>query len=153
MRDVAFYYRKKTGIPRIKDSGLADVLIGGSGLTVHVTLVSSPSSDKTSIFRVHDVHVKIDSLKFSIRDSKHDFLYKTLKPLATGLVKRQVVKAVRDAVRTGLEYVDGQLVGVRERVDSARKEGKEEGMSRTAVLQEVRFFFAQKVFRDTYVAS
>jgi hypothetical protein len=34
MRDVAFYYRKKTGIPKLADSGLADVLLGGGGLTV-----------------------------------------------------------------------------------------------------------------------
>ena len=34
MRDVAFYYRKKTGIPKLTDSGLADVLLGGGGLTV-----------------------------------------------------------------------------------------------------------------------
>ena len=33
MRDVAFYYRKKTGI-KISDSGLADVLLGGEGLNV-----------------------------------------------------------------------------------------------------------------------
>jgi hypothetical protein len=34
MRDVAFYFRKKTGIPKMVDSGLADVLLGGEGLTV-----------------------------------------------------------------------------------------------------------------------
>jgi hypothetical protein len=33
MRDVAFYYMKKTGI-KITDSGLADVVLGGEGLTV-----------------------------------------------------------------------------------------------------------------------
>ena len=36
MRDVAFYYRKKTGIPKLADSGLADVLLGGGGLTVRL---------------------------------------------------------------------------------------------------------------------
>jgi hypothetical protein len=34
MRNVAFYYRKKTGIPKMSDSGLADVLLGGEGLNV-----------------------------------------------------------------------------------------------------------------------
>jgi hypothetical protein len=34
MRDVAFYFRKKSGIPKLSDSGLADVLLGGQGLTV-----------------------------------------------------------------------------------------------------------------------
>ena len=34
MRDVAFYFHKKTGIPKIKDSGIADVILGGEGLSV-----------------------------------------------------------------------------------------------------------------------
>lgn len=33
MRDVAIYFRKKTGL-KLTDSGLADVVIGGEGLTV-----------------------------------------------------------------------------------------------------------------------
>jgi hypothetical protein len=34
MRDVAFYFRKKTGIPKMVDSGIADVVLGGEGMTV-----------------------------------------------------------------------------------------------------------------------
>jgi hypothetical protein len=98
--------------------------------------VSPPKHDRSSVFKVESVHVKVDTLKFSIRDSKHDFLYKTLKPLATGLVKRQIQKALRDALTTGLEYVDGQLVGVRERMDSAK--GEEEG--KIGVLKDVSSF-------------
>jgi len=33
MRDVTFYFRKKTGI-KMSDSGLVDVVLGGEGLTV-----------------------------------------------------------------------------------------------------------------------
>ena len=66
------------------------------------------------------VRVKVDSLKFSIRDSKHDILYKTLRLLATNLIKKQIQKAVVDAITTGMEYVDGQLVAVRDRVKEAR---------------------------------
>lgn len=66
------------------------------------------------------VRVKVDSLKFSIRDSKHDILYKTLRLLATNLIKKQIEKAVVDAITTGMEYVDGQLVAVRDRVNEAR---------------------------------
>ncbi|KAI0296913.1 hypothetical protein B0F90DRAFT_1953317 [Multifurca ochricompacta] len=119
MRDVAFYFRKKTGIPKLTDSGLADVVLGGHGLSATVHLVSS-DKDKSSVFKVKSVRVKVDSLRFSIRDSKHDILYKTLRPLATGLIKKQIQKAVADAITTGMEYVDGQLVAVRDRVDEAR---------------------------------
>jgi Protein of unknown function (DUF4449) len=69
---------------------------------------------------VKSVRVKVDSLKFSIRDSKHDILYKTLRLLATNLIKKQIEKAVVDAITTGMEYVDGQLVAVRDRVNEAR---------------------------------
>lgn len=83
MRDVAFYFKKKTGMPKLKDSGLADVLLGGDGLTITIHVASTPSKDKQTLFAVKDVHVKISTLKFSIRDSKHDLLYKTMKPLVS----------------------------------------------------------------------
>jgi len=44
-------------------------------------------------------------------------LYKTFKPLATVLVKKQVQKAIKDSITTGMEYVDEQLVGVRDSYD------------------------------------
>lgn len=133
MKDVAFYFRKKQGIPKLQDSGLADVLLGGHGLTI-TAHVASADKDQTSVFHVKDVQVKVDTLKFSIRDSKHDLLYKTLRPLATGLVKKQLQKAIADSVRTALEYVDGQLVGVRDRMAEAKAD---ENRSRTQVLQEL----------------
>lgn len=120
MRDVAFYFNKKNGFPKIKDSGLADVFLGGEGLTVTVQLVSADPKDRTSVFHVKHVNVKLDSLKFSVRDSKHDLLYKTLKPLATGLVKKQISKAITDAITTGFEYIDEQLVQVRDHMDEAK---------------------------------
>lgn len=133
MKDVAFYFRKKTGLAKLSDSGLADVLLGGSGLTVTAHVRSS--NDPASLFTVKDVNVKVDTLKFSIRDSKHDTLYSVVRPLATGLVKKQLQKAIEGAVRTGLEYIDGQLVGVRDRMREAEAS---EDKSRTQVLQEVR---------------
>jgi len=153
LRDVAFSFRKKTGLPKLRDSGLADFILGGEGANVTVKLVSS-SKDHTSVFKVRSVHAKVTSLKFSIRDSKHDFLYKTLKPLATGLVKRQIQKAIEDSVRTGLEYVDGQLVGVRDRMAEAKgDEGKGGGETKSTmqVLQEVcRVFLLPRSVVDTY---
>ncbi|KDQ55295.1 hypothetical protein JAAARDRAFT_159347 [Jaapia argillacea MUCL 33604] len=133
MRDVAFYFRKKTGIPKLSDSGLADVVLGGNGLTATVHIAST-TKDPRSVFKVKDVHVKVDTLKFSIRDSKHDILYKTLRPLATGLVKKQIQKAMEGALRTGLEYVDGQLVTVRDKMNEAKADDEK---SRTQALQEL----------------
>ena len=101
-----------------------------------IHLVSS-RRDPSSVFRVLDIHVKVNTLKFAIRDSKHDFLYKTLGPLASGLIKRQIQKAIRDALITGFEYIDGQLVAVRDRMESVQDT---EGVSRTDVLKDVSLF-------------
>ncbi|PCH43513.1 hypothetical protein WOLCODRAFT_164502 [Wolfiporia cocos MD-104 SS10] len=131
LRDVAFFYHKKTGMPKMSDSGIADVLLGGSGMTITAHLASA--HDPTSVFAVKDVTVKVDTLKFAVRDSKHDALYKTLAPLATGLVKRQLQKAVGGAVRTALEYLDGELVAVRDQMAEAK--ASEDG-SRTQVLKQ-----------------
>ncbi|KAL1945663.1 hypothetical protein VTO73DRAFT_1665 [Trametes versicolor] len=132
MRDVAFYFRKKTGTPKLTDSGLADILLGGSGLTTTVHLVSA-DKDRSSVFKVKDVTTNIHTLKFSIRDSKHDTLYKIFGPLATGLVKKQLQNAVGQAVRTALEYVDGQLVAVRDQMAQARAS---EDVDRRDVLRQ-----------------
>ncbi|KAJ6500873.1 hypothetical protein C8R45DRAFT_82700 [Mycena sanguinolenta] len=131
MRDVAFSFRTKTGI-KMRDSGLADVVLGGDGLTATVSVVSS--KDTSSVFSVARVRVKVGSLKFRIRDSKHDLLYKTFKPLATRLIKKQIQKALADAIRTGFEYIDGQLVGVRDRMAEAK--ASDDG-SRREVLAEL----------------
>jgi len=133
LRDVAFYFRHKA-TPRISDSGLADIILGGKGLTVSAHVRSAPSSDKTSVFYIKDVEAKLGDISVAIRDSKHDTLYKVLKPLMMGLVKKQIKKAVEDGVRTGLEYVDGQLVGVQQRMDEAKSSDE---TTRIQVLQDI----------------
>lgn len=71
---------------------------------ITIDLATSPSS--SSLLAAPKVNVSIDSLKFAIRDSNHDFLYKTLKPLATRLVKRQLEKAVGEAVAVAVGVVE-----------------------------------------------
>lgn len=100
--------------------------------------LASAGKDTSSVFKVKNVNVHVDTLKWSIRDSKHDVLYKTLGPFLNGLVKKQIQKALSDAITTGFEYVDGQLVGVRERTKEVRGT---EGTGKVDALKEVRFPF------------
>ena len=55
MRDVAFYFRKKSGIPKLTDSGLADVLLGGQGLTVRISSDIPPLADAVAGHRPSSV--------------------------------------------------------------------------------------------------
>jgi len=132
MRDVAFYFKKKSGFPKLKDSGLADVLIAGKGISVDVELETNNRKD--SVFSIKKVYANVDTLKFAVRDSKHDFLYKVVAPLAQGLIKKAVGIAIEQALKTGLEYVDEQLAEVRNKMDEAKNDDE---ATRTQALKDL----------------
>lgn len=112
LRDVSWAINKKKGFPSLKDSGLADVFLGGSGLTVSVTLETS-TGDR-NVFRVKQVKAKIQKIDFAIRKSKHDLLVKILRPLATSLVKSQICKAAEGGIRDALEKLNDHLTAAKE---------------------------------------
>ncbi|SPO29903.1 uncharacterized protein UTRI_06180_B [Ustilago trichophora] len=128
MRDVHFFFNKKMGFPKLNERGTADVFLGGKGLTVtvHLEAENAPRGKKSRhIFTVKQVVAKVDKLKFAIRDSKHDTLIKILRPLATGIIKKQISKAAEQGIRDGLEDLDRQLVELRDRIERNKQiEGK-----------------------------
>ncbi|CAH7690415.1 hypothetical protein BY996DRAFT_8551141 [Phakopsora pachyrhizi] len=131
LRDVAFYVHKKSGFPKIKDSGLADVVISGDGVSGKVHIESSEARDR--VFAVKDVKIKVNKLSFGIRDTKHNFLYSTLKPLAQSLVKKQIAKAIEDGIRSSLAQLDAQLVDIKERLETADGDDK---VSKMDIIKE-----------------
>ncbi|KAJ7455028.1 hypothetical protein B0H11DRAFT_2324716 [Mycena galericulata] len=78
MRDVAFEFRTKSGPIKMRDLGLADVLLGGQGL-----IINYASATQSTIC--------------CTRPSS------SFKPLATRLIKKQIKKALEDAIRTGFD--------------------------------------------------
>ncbi|GAA5978322.1 hypothetical protein JCM10908_004313 [Rhodotorula pacifica] len=131
LKDVAFYIKKKTGFPKLTDSGYADVFLGGKGLSGKVHLEST--GRKHHAFKVVNVDIKIDKLKFAVRDSKHATLINFLRPLATGLIKSAISKALEAAIRSGLEQVDMQLSDLSERLEDAKHQ---EGTSKIDALKQ-----------------
>jgi hypothetical protein len=112
LRDVAWSINKKKGFPSLKDSGLADVFLGGKGLTVSITLETS-TGDR-NVFKVKQVKAKIDKIDFAIRKSKHDLLVKIMRPLATSLIKSQICKAAEGGIRDALEKLNNHLTAAKE---------------------------------------
>ncbi|KAM0751353.1 hypothetical protein T439DRAFT_380336 [Meredithblackwellia eburnea MCA 4105] len=131
IKDVAFYINKKQGFPKLKDSGLADVFIGGKGISGKIHLASTGRKDHA--FRVMDVKIKIDKLKFAVRDAKYSFLISTFKPIITGLVKKAVCRAIADGIEGGLVQLDAQLADISERMEDAKNQ--EDGVSTLDALK------------------
>lgn len=136
IKDVRFAFRKKSGFPKISDRGLADVTIARQGITVAVEIETVDRRD--SFFRVRSVNTSIDQLSFKIRESKHDLLYKFIKPAAVKIIKQAITQAVESSIRSGLEYLDDELVGVRNRMEEAKSS---EDTTRTQALKDM---FARK---------
>ncbi|WVQ99967.1 hypothetical protein IAU59_007110 [Kwoniella sp. CBS 9459] len=132
IRDVNFAFRTKS-FPKISDHGLADVVISGKGISVEVAL-STVENRRDSVFKVDKVDVDIDNLTWSIRESKHNFLYKLVKATATGLIKKAVQTAVEVAIRTALGHADDQLVEIRNRTEEAKKSDE---TTRTQALKDL----------------
>ncbi|KAL0249814.1 hypothetical protein I308_103116 [Cryptococcus tetragattii IND107] len=133
IRDVAFAFRRKSGWPKLSDHGLADVILAGKGISIDVEL-ESIENRRDTVFKTNFVHVSIDTLKFSIRNSKHDLLYKFIKSTATGLIKRAITAAVQNAMHTALGHLDEQLVEVRNRVEEAKQSDE---TTRTQALKDL----------------
>ncbi|KAK0555228.1 hypothetical protein OC861_000504 [Tilletia horrida] len=127
MREVHFFINKKSGFPRLKDQGTADVTLSGNGLsvTVHLEAGSSPSTRNKSsqpVYTVKRVKAKVDKLNFAIRGSKHDILIKILRPLATGLIKKALQAAAEQGIRDGLEKAELQLRDLRDSLEAAKQD-------------------------------
>jgi len=133
IRDVNFAFRRKSGWPKLSDHGIADVVIAGKGISVDVEL-ESVENRRDSIFRIVHINVQLDTLKFSIRDSKHDLLYKFVKTIATGVIKKAVTVAIQAAIRSALNNVEEQLVQVRNNMEDAKKS---DDTNRTERLKEM----------------
>ncbi|KAL8287370.1 hypothetical protein RQP46_003822 [Phenoliferia psychrophenolica] len=118
LKDVAFYIKKKTGFPKVQDSGVADVFIGGKGISGKIHLESTGRSDRA--FNIVDVKVKIDKFKFAVRENKHAFLLATFKPLLSGLIKKAVATGIQEGIRSGLVQIDAQLADLAERYQDAK---------------------------------
>jgi len=119
IHDVAFYIKKKTGFPKLKDSGIADVVISGKGISGKIHLESTGRKDHA--FKIIDVKVTLDKLKFAVKHSKYSFLISTFRPILTGLIKKAVAKGIQEGIRGGLVQLDAQLADIMERYEEAKK--------------------------------
>ncbi len=120
VRNVRFTLDRHEGWPQFSDQGLADLRIGGKGLTVFVDLISHPASEvsgrsdlRSSLLPAalvaHRVKVRIDKLSLNLHDSLHDGMYRVFNPLIGSMVKRQIESTIRDQILNVVDSVDGLL--------------------------------------------
>ncbi|KAI9027459.1 hypothetical protein CLU79DRAFT_716995 [Phycomyces nitens] len=120
VEDVVFYYKKKTGFPKLSDRGVASLVMGGKGISAAVR-VTSNSLNPRNTFKVTYCKCTVDDLKLNIKDSRHGLLYKTVHPMVIGIVRRQIAKALEakiiDFVEQGDREVTSKLYRTQRKMD------------------------------------
>ncbi|KAI8996065.1 hypothetical protein BC832DRAFT_595639 [Gaertneriomyces semiglobifer] len=117
-RDIAWLVNKHSGLMKVGDVGLADFDIKGEGLSIRLkvipgseTGVAAPSSNVQGRFlHAADVKTTLHNLDLRLHDSRHDFLYKLAKPILQSRAKKQIEKAINDAIADLIFALDEKVV-------------------------------------------
>ncbi|KAL0146113.1 hypothetical protein V8B55DRAFT_1443688 [Mucor lusitanicus] len=106
--DVVFFYKKKTGFPKLSDRGVASLTVGGKGISV-ATRITTVTDNPAKTFKVASCKCNVDNLKVKVNDSNHDILYKAIRPLVIGQVKKQVSRAIEEKVTAMINQLDEKV--------------------------------------------
>ncbi|KAI8075926.1 uncharacterized protein B0P05DRAFT_454424, partial [Gilbertella persicaria] len=106
--DVVFFYKKKSGFPKISDRGVASISVDGKGITLTLR-VNSVSDNPAKTFKVAHCKCNVDNLKVKINDSKHDILYKALRPILIGQIRKQIARSIENKAIEILNQADQKL--------------------------------------------
>jgi len=97
--NISYFLKKKSGLIKVSDSGIADFSVYGNGLSLDLE-VAIDVVDQS--FKVNVCNVNIDNLSLKIHDSKHDILYNILRPLIEKIAKSQIVKQIEKQLQNSI---------------------------------------------------
>jgi hypothetical protein len=106
LRDVSYYVNKKQGFPSIKDTGLADIFMGGSGFSFKLKLASAEKKDQAKFFKVEKVDVDVKHLNIKLKKSNHKLLFNLFKPLLFKVIRPVIQKVLEQQIRQSFGQLD-----------------------------------------------
>ncbi|KAM9972235.1 hypothetical protein ACTFIW_003594 [Dictyostelium discoideum] len=101
---------EKFNFPKIRDRGLANILVDGRGarVGVEVRILKDGLQRKTQIL---DSYCILDNISIHLYDCKHTFLYKIFTNLLKKRLKFEVEKAIAQQVAKMIAETDYKMVG------------------------------------------
>lgn len=124
LRDVSFYIKKKQGFPSLTDTGLADIFLGGAGLSFKIKMSTADSKDKQNFFKVDNVDVDVKNFNIKLKQSKHKTLFAIAKPIMLKVMRPALQKVLEKAIKDKVTEIDQMLYAVKLEADKAMKEAQ-----------------------------
>lgn len=124
LKDVSYYIHRKQGFPSIKDTGVMDIFMGGTGFSFKIAMETADKSDRQHFFKINKVDVDMKSLNIKLKQSKHKLLFNIFKPLLFTVIKPAIAKVLEKLIKDQVHQLDEKAYAVHqeaERVASAAK--------------------------------
>ncbi|CAI4219085.1 unnamed protein product [Parascedosporium putredinis] len=99
LRDVNYYIHRKTGFPSVKDTGVANIFLGGTGLTFELAVSTPKKHDRQRFFKVDNVDVDIRNLKVKLVKSKYKLVFSLLQSILLKVMRPAIQKVVEKSIK------------------------------------------------------
>jgi hypothetical protein len=120
LRDVAFYVKKKQGFPSISDLGVADIFMGGEGLSFKIKAETADKKDRQNFFKIDKVDVDIKNVNIKLKKSKHKLLFALAKPIILKALRPALQKAIEKQIKDSAHKLDSILYEIKREADKAQ---------------------------------
>jgi hypothetical protein len=125
-RDVSYYVKKKQGFPSITDLGVADIFLGGTGLSFKIKMSTADAKDKQNFFKVDHVDVDVKNFTIKLKQSKHKTLFNLFKPIMLRVLRPALQKVLEKAIRDKVNELDSMAYSIKLEADKAKNEARED---------------------------
>ncbi|KAK4691256.1 hypothetical protein P7C71_g5702, partial [Lecanoromycetidae sp. Uapishka_2] len=119
LKDVSYYVHKKTGFPSLKDTGVMDIFMGGSGFSFKIAMETADKSDRQHFFKINTVTVDIKSLTIKLKQSKHKTLFNLFRPLMFAVLRPAVGKVLEKLIKDQVHNADGKAYEIYQEAERA----------------------------------
>ncbi|KAI1326688.1 hypothetical protein F5Y16DRAFT_374384 [Xylariaceae sp. FL0255] len=119
LRDVSFYVKRKQGFPSITDTGVANIFLGGDGLSFRMKLSTADKKDKQHFFKIDNIDVDVKNLKIKLVKSNHKLLFGLFKPIMLKVLQPVVQKTAEKQIKEQFNKFDHILYLIKKEADRA----------------------------------
>jgi hypothetical protein len=124
LRDVSYYVKKKQGFPSIKDTGIADIFMGGTGLSFKIEAETADKSDRQHFIKINKVDVDVKNVNIKLKKSSHKILFALGKPILLRVLRPALQKAIEKQIKDNVHQLDAMLYEIKAEADKAAAEFK-----------------------------
>ncbi|KAL9072145.1 MAG: hypothetical protein Q9161_003766 [Pseudevernia consocians] len=119
LKDVSYYVHKKQGFPSLKDTGVMDIFMGGSGFSFKIAMETADKSDRQHFFKINTVTVDIKSLTIKLKQSKHKTLFNLFRPLMFAVLRPAVGKVLEKLIKDQVHNADAKAYAIYKEAEKA----------------------------------